>query len=97
MPPNPLFGGLDTPVPPSATEEGLNHTTTSERTSTMCPHKPRCPDAEAADREAAKSVRRDDRVGVVELCNGVLLWDDTGELLPSGRIIPPRRPTGSAA
>ena len=27
------------------------------------------------------------------LCNGVVLFDDTGELLPDGRIIPPHRPT----
>ncbi|MGW2089463.1 DUF5999 family protein [Streptomyces sp. NPDC001880] len=34
------------------------------------------------------------------LCNGVLLFDNTGELLPDGQIIPPRRPTaltGAAA
>ena len=27
------------------------------------------------------------------LCNGVVLFEDTGELLPDGRIIAPRRPT----
>ncbi len=27
------------------------------------------------------------------LCNGVLLFEDTGELLPDGRIVAPRRPT----
>ncbi|MFI7364045.1 DUF5999 family protein [Streptomyces sp. NPDC050149] len=63
----------------------------------MCPHEPRCPDAKAPDREAARSVRRDDPMGVAELCNGVLLWDDTGELLPNGQIIPPRRPTDAEA
>jgi len=26
------------------------------------------------------------------LCNGVLLFEDTGELLPDGRIIDPHRP-----
>jgi hypothetical protein len=26
------------------------------------------------------------------LCNGVLLFEDTGELLPDGRIIAPHRP-----
>jgi len=30
------------------------------------------------------------------LCNGVVLFDDTGELLPDGRPIPPRRPGGWA-
>jgi len=27
------------------------------------------------------------------LCNGVLLFEDTGELLPNGEVIPPHRPT----
>jgi hypothetical protein len=27
------------------------------------------------------------------LCNGVVLFDDTGELLPDGRAIPAHRPT----
>lgn len=26
------------------------------------------------------------------LCNGVLLFEDTGELLPNGQIIAPHRP-----
>lgn len=29
------------------------------------------------------------------LCNGVLLFEDTGELLPDGQIIAPHRPRGS--
>jgi hypothetical protein len=27
------------------------------------------------------------------LCNGVVLFVDTGELLPSGRVLPPHRST----
>jgi hypothetical protein len=27
------------------------------------------------------------------LCNGVVLFDDTGELLPDGEVIAPHRPT----
>ena len=30
------------------------------------------------------------------LCNGVLLFEDTGELLPDGRIIAPHRPLAGA-
>jgi hypothetical protein len=26
------------------------------------------------------------------MCNGVIVFDDTGELLPDGRAVPPRRP-----
>jgi len=29
------------------------------------------------------------------LCNGVLPFEDTGELLPDGQIIAPHRPQGS--
>jgi hypothetical protein len=29
------------------------------------------------------------------LCNGVLLFDDTGELLPDGEIIAPHRPVSA--
>ncbi len=29
------------------------------------------------------------------LCNGVLLFEDTGELLPDGRIIAPHKPLGT--
>lgn len=39
-------------------------------------------------------------MGWTLLCNGVLLFDDTGELLPDGTIIAPHRPaatTGAAA
>ncbi|MFE6018662.1 DUF5999 family protein [Streptomyces sp. NPDC056441] len=59
----------------------------------MCQHQTPCPSTDASDREAARAVTRDDVLGYTLLCNGVLLFDDTGELLPDGRIIPPRRPT----
>jgi hypothetical protein len=31
------------------------------------------------------------------LCNGIVLFDDTGELLPDGQSIAPHRPTDRAA
>jgi hypothetical protein len=31
------------------------------------------------------------------LCNGVVLFEDTGELLPNGQVIAPRRPTDRVA
>ena len=31
------------------------------------------------------------------LCNGVIIFDDTGELLPDGRAVPPRRLTTSSS
>ncbi|WP_181785341.1 DUF5999 family protein [Streptomyces phytophilus] len=57
----------------------------------MCRHRPRCPSAQAADRDAAKSVARDRVSGWSLLCNGVVVFDDTGELLPDGRVINPHR------
>ena len=59
----------------------------------MCQHQPSCPPAVATDREAACAVARHPEQGWSLLCNGVVLFDDTGELLPDGTVIPPHRPT----
>ena len=59
----------------------------------MCSHQPNCPPAEAPDRDAAHTVAFHPEQGWSLLCNGVLLFDDTGELLPDGRVINPHRPT----
>ncbi|BCM65678.1 hypothetical protein EASAB2608_01012 [Streptomyces sp. EAS-AB2608] len=58
----------------------------------MCRHEPPCPTASAADRDAAATVVRHDEQGWALLCNGVLRFDDTGDLLPDGRVIAPHRP-----
>ncbi|MFD3328585.1 DUF5999 family protein [Streptomyces sp. NPDC058701] len=64
----------------------------------MCKHKPHCPAADASDREAAHPLASWPEQGWSLLCNGVLLFEDTGELLPDGRIIAPHRPlTGAVA
>ena len=57
-----------------------------------CPHTPTCPTATSPDREAAQAVATHPEQGWRRLCNGLLLFDDTGELLPDGQIIAPRRP-----
>ncbi|GLX93633.1 MULTISPECIES: DUF5999 family protein [Herbidospora] len=62
----------------------------------MCPHEPGCPSAEAQDREAARTVAAHPEQGWSLLCNGVVLFEDTGELLPNGAIIAPHRPTDMA-
>ncbi|MFE4960593.1 DUF5999 family protein [Streptomyces sp. NPDC056653] len=59
----------------------------------MCKHKTPCPTADASDHDAARTVARDDVVGWALLCNGVVVFDDTGELLPDGQIIAPHRPS----
>ncbi|MDF5752407.1 DUF5999 family protein [Spongiactinospora sp. TRM90649] len=60
----------------------------------MCTHEPSCPSPYAFDREAARRVAAHPEQGWSLLCNGVVLFEDTGELLPDGRVIPPRRPVG---
>jgi hypothetical protein len=65
----------------------------------MCQHEPSCPQADAPDHEAAYMVATHPEQGWSLLCNGVVVFDDTGELLPDGRAIAPHRPsvTHSAA
>jgi len=64
----------------------------------MCDHQPKCPSADAPDREAATLVAFHPEQGWGLLCNGVVIFDDTGDLLPDGRVIPVHRgPCGQAA
>jgi hypothetical protein len=59
----------------------------------MCPHTPRCPDPTGPDREAARTVVSHPEQGWSLLCNGIVIFEDTGELLPGGAAIAPHRPT----
>lgn len=61
-----------------------------------CPHRPPCPAADRPDREAARLVATHPEQGWNLLCNGVVTFDDTGDLLPDGRVVAPHRtpPTG---
>ena len=58
----------------------------------MCTHVPECPAALGRDHAAAHVVARQDSLGWTLLCNGVVLFDDTGELLPDGTPVRPHRP-----
>jgi Family of unknown function (DUF5999) len=58
----------------------------------MCPHQPPCPPADHRDRDAARTVACHPEQGWSLLCNGVIVFDDMGEILPGGRGIPPRCP-----
>jgi len=55
----------------------------------MCQHQPRCPRSRAPDHPAARIVAAHPEQGWSMLCNGVIVFDDGGELLPGGRGIPP--------
>ncbi|MBQ1080930.1 MULTISPECIES: DUF5999 family protein [Nocardiopsis] len=62
----------------------------------MCSHSPACPSFEDTDREAARVVSSHPEQGWSLLCNGVVLFDDTGELLPDGAVVAPHRPRVAA-
>nr|WP_086797993.1 DUF5999 family protein [Streptomyces caniscabiei] len=63
----------------------------------LCTHTPKCPSASSPDREAAHVVVARPEQGWSLLCNDLVLFDDTGELLPDGQIIAPRRPLAATA
>jgi hypothetical protein len=55
----------------------------------MCAHEPPCPTASSLDHGEAKTVAAHYEQGWSLLCNGVIAFDDSGELLPDGRAIAP--------
>jgi hypothetical protein len=60
----------------------------------MCSHQPACPTADSADHHAAVIVSAHPEQGWSLLCNGIIVFDDTGELLPDGRVVSPHRVPG---
>jgi Family of unknown function (DUF5999) len=56
----------------------------------MCEHTPACPPAADPDHDAARVVATHPEQGWSLLCNGVITFDDTGELLPDGSAVPPQ-------
>ena len=58
-----------------------------------CPHWPPCPPAESPEHDEARLRTTHPEQGWSLLCNGVVVFDDTGELLPDGRVVPPHRPS----
>ena len=57
----------------------------------MCLHRPQCPSADRPDRDAARIVSCHPEQGWSLLCNGVIVFDDMGEILPDGQVVPPHR------
>ncbi|CAM5688436.1 DUF5999 family protein [Streptomyces mordarskii] len=72
-------------------------TGTTRLPDSLCTHTPKCPSATSSDREAAHVVANHPEQGWSLLCNGLLLFEDTGELLPDGRVIAPHRPLAALA
>jgi hypothetical protein len=56
-----------------------------------CHHTPACPASSDFDRDAAHVLVAHPEQGWSLLCNGVVLFEDTGELLPDGQSIAARR------
>ena len=69
------------PAPPPTSMEVL-----------MCQHQPPCPPADAVDRGAARVLISHPEQGWSLLCNGTVMFEDTGALLPGGQSVPPHRP-----
>ncbi|WP_165950322.1 DUF5999 family protein [Actinomadura sp. GC306] len=63
---------------------------------TRCTHEPSCPTPDALDREAARTVAHHPEQGWSLLCNGIVVFEDTGELLPDGRAVAPQRHSTTA-
>jgi hypothetical protein len=57
----------------------------------MCEHFPTCPGSDNPAREAARVVSGHPEQGWSLLCNGVILFEDTGELLPDCSTVLPHR------
>jgi hypothetical protein len=64
---------------------------------TMCQHQQPCPTARARDALSAHVVASHFEQGWSLLCNGIIVFDDLGALLPDGRRIEPGRPLAAAA
>jgi hypothetical protein len=48
----------------------------------MCQHQPQCPPADSPARQLASTIAAHPDQGWSLLCNGVVVFDDLGELLP---------------
>ncbi|GLX96788.1 MULTISPECIES: DUF5999 family protein [Herbidospora] len=57
----------------------------------MCQHQPHCPSAYASDRSSAHVVAAHPEQGWSLLCNGVVLFEDTGLLMPDCTVAIPHR------
>jgi hypothetical protein len=67
------------------------HSESDSPVRSICRHNPSCPPPEATDRDAAHVISGHPEQGWSLLCNGVVLFEDFGELLPSGESFGARR------
>lgn len=74
--------GSSRPVPAAPAAGGRPRT---------CPHLPLCPPPQARDCLAARIIAGHPEQGWSLLCNGVVVFEDTGALLPGGLVMEPGR------
>ncbi|CAM5628493.1 Amidohydrolase OS=Streptomyces tendae OX=1932 GN=GUR47_32060 PE=4 SV=1 [Streptomyces tendae] len=62
----------------------------------MCTHRPSCPAADSPEARVvtAHVVTAHPEQGWSLLCDGTIVFDDTGELRPDGLVVGPRRVPG---
>jgi hypothetical protein len=70
-----------------ATDRGGSAAGSAAAQSRTCRHFVPCPAATAPDRLAARMVASHPEQGWSLLCNGVVVFDDDGELLPDGSVV----------
>ncbi|CAL9281909.1 DUF5999 family protein [Streptomyces olindensis] len=63
----------------------------------MLTHQPSCPTPDSVDRQDAVIVSAHPEQGWSLLSDGTIVFDDTGELLPDGRVVDPHRGLGPLA
>lgn len=68
------------------------HRQTTTARHTGCTHTTQCPAADAPDHDAARVVASYPEQGWSLLCNGVVVFEDTGEILPNRTCVAPHRP-----
>ena len=88
---------MSTQSPSGNDDNSVQVTSVHTVTRPDCQHEPRCPDAHGADRDAAHVVACHPEQGWSLLCNGVVLFEDSGEILPDGHCVHARRAELTAA
>ena len=63
----------------------------------MCRHNPPCPAASSSNPCSAHIRAAHHEQGWCLLCNGVILFDDGGAILPGGLLVEPPRGSGETA
>ena len=73
---------------PGASTSRADTGATIMRTTTICRHEPACPPPDAADRYRAHVLAAHPEQGWSLLCNGVIVFDDLGAVLPDRLLVP---------